>query len=141
ALACPNWRERPTARGRRSSTRHRVTVLALSQNQPQVLRREQSRVDRIDERRLARNARPFRPFVHGAHFIDIKPVLSCEQRQRGRMSRREMCWITPEFRSAHEERFRVRRFYHQQSAAAERARGLSEKREERFDRKMFDDVQ
>ena len=70
-----------------------------------------------------------------------KPYSRAEQRQRGRMARREMRRIAPELGGADGERFRVRRLDDQQPAAdAARATASREEREERIDRQVLDDV-
>jgi len=60
--------------------------------------------------------------VDRAYLVNRESVLARQQRQRRRMTRREVGWIAPEFGGADGERFGVRRFDDQQSAGTQHAR-------------------
>ena len=94
-----------TSRDRRDAQRSNDSARSgrFSQDQPQVLRREQPVVERVNHalqlRRIFRmrgDARSFRELMDRADLLDGKSVLARQHRERGRMPGREVGGIAPE---------------------------------------------
>jgi hypothetical protein len=117
------------------------------QDQAQVLRAEDSRVDGVDhtpERRgvvgTALEGSPFRQRMNSLRFLDGESMLATQKNESRRMPRSEMRRITPEFWAAHDEWFGVWRLDHERTALLQHPRRLTKQSKQRIDGKVLNDV-